>query len=62
MTSTRKSSGRKVTYYLHSRRSPRARCTTVALRGEDLEATIWSDIETFLAKPGTAVRQLQKQI
>lgn len=49
-------------YYMHSRRSPRQRCTTVALRGDALEAAVWSDIDGFLAKPGAIIRQLEQQM
>jgi site-specific DNA recombinase len=62
MTSTRQPSGRKVVYYMHSRRSPRERCTTAAIRGDELEAAVWSDIEMFLAKPGAIIRQLEQQM
>jgi site-specific DNA recombinase len=62
MTSARQSSGRGVVYYMHSRRSPRPRCTTSAVRGDGLEAEVWSDIEGFLAKPGKIIRQLEEQM
>jgi site-specific DNA recombinase len=55
-------SGATATYYMHSRRSPRERCTTAALRGEHLEQAIWSDIEVFLAKPGAVIQQLEEQL
>jgi site-specific DNA recombinase len=55
-------SGGENTYYMHSRGSARARCTTTALRGADLEAAIWADVEIFLAKPGKLIRQLEQQM
>jgi site-specific DNA recombinase len=62
LTSARQSSAREVVYYMHSRRSPRPRCTTAAVRGNDLEAAVWSDIECFLAKPGQVIRQLEEKM
>lgn len=62
MTSTRRPSGKKAIYYMHSRRSPRQRCTAAAVLGDHLEAWVWSDIEVFLSKPGAVIRDLEKQM
>jgi site-specific DNA recombinase len=62
MTSTRQPSGRKVTYYMHSRRSPRERCTSKALLGDQLEALVWDRIASYLHEPGAVIKELANKM
>ena len=37
-------------------------CEAKAIRGDDLERQIWSDVETFLRNPGPVLAQIQKRL
>jgi site-specific DNA recombinase len=38
------------------------RCPSPTVRGAELEAAVWDDIEMFLAKPDAVIRQLEQQM
>jgi len=38
------------------------RCTAKAIRGDDLERQVWSDVETFLRNPGAVLAQIQARL
>ena len=38
------------------------RCPSKAVRGEELESTVWADVEEFLRKPGIVIERLQARM
>jgi site-specific DNA recombinase len=38
------------------------RCTVPSLDGKALEAAVWSEVKTFLVKPGEVIRKFEKQM
>jgi site-specific DNA recombinase len=42
--------------------TPDRKCQAKAIRGDELEAQVWSDIETFLRDPGPVLQQLHSRL
>ena len=42
--------------------TPERKCQAKAIRGDELEAQVWSDIETFLRNPGPVLQQLHSRL
>jgi site-specific DNA recombinase len=42
--------------------TPDRKCQAKAIRGDELEAQVWSDIETFLRNPGPVLQQLHERL
>ena len=42
--------------------TPDRKCQSKAIRGDELEAQVWSDIETFLRNPGPVLQQLHDRL
>jgi site-specific DNA recombinase len=42
--------------------TPERKCQGKAIRGDELEAQVWSDIETFLRNPGPVLQQLHSRL
>jgi site-specific DNA recombinase len=42
--------------------TPERKCQGKAIRGDELEAQVWSDIETFLRNPGPVLKQLHSRL
>jgi site-specific DNA recombinase len=42
--------------------TPDKKCQAKAIRGDELEAQVWSDIETFLRNPGPVLQQLHDRL